>query len=170
MTPVKPRPLTRNVGATPRRPITTPAVGDGAADDGEEQHGRELERREQPQPERRVRELKDQPGLRDVLHPAADLRRELGEEEAPKVGVVQGAQAVGKRAHGHAARVPPLATRLRRRPGSTCSAGTAWPSRESGTRTTSIPWWARPTAPPPWGTGGSPAGPAGRRRTPRSGS
>ena len=26
MTPVKPRPLTRNVGATPRRPITTPAI------------------------------------------------------------------------------------------------------------------------------------------------
>src|SRR5262249_20578290 len=143
------------------------AVGHGAADDREEQHRRELERREQAEAKRRVRELQDQPRLRDVLHPAADLRRELRQEEAAEGGVGQRAQAVGKRTHGHAGRVPPRVTVLRPRPGSTCSADTAWPSRGSRWRTTSIPWWARPRAPPAWGTGGSPAGPGGRRRRPR---
>src|SRR5262249_24107419 len=71
------------------------AVGDGATDDREQEHRRELERGEEAELEGRVRQLQDEPGLRHVLHPAAYLRRELREVEAAKLVVIQRAQAVG---------------------------------------------------------------------------
>jgi hypothetical protein len=109
-----------------------------------------------------------------VLHPAADLRRELREVEAAEFVVVEGAQPVGI---GHrrglsagssfsgsarSSSVRPL--RLPR--GSTCSAGSVWPRQGSTSRTTRTP--SSPgSGPPASGIAGSPAGRARRPRTRR---
>jgi hypothetical protein len=69
------------------------AVRDGAGHEGEAEHGRRLERADEPQPERRVGELEDQPGLRHTLHPGADERDELAREEEAKVPMIEGTQS-----------------------------------------------------------------------------
>ena len=66
------------------------AIGDDAADQ-REQHDRQLaEEIVEPEVERRVGQLEDQPGLRDLLHPVADGRGEGAEPQDAEVAVVEG--------------------------------------------------------------------------------
>ena len=74
------------------------AVADRAAEEREEQDRTELERADEPQPERGVGQLEHEPRLADALHPRADQGDELPAPEQPEVAMTEGAQARG---NGH---------------------------------------------------------------------
>ena len=69
-------------------------VGDDATEQAENDDRPELGDRHQAEPQRIVRQLKDEPGLGDLLHPCPDERDELAAEEEPVVAVTEGADAV----------------------------------------------------------------------------
>ena len=82
-----------------QQPPRRPAIGDHPREGREQEDRPELERSKEPQLERRVRQLEDQPGLRDGLHPGAHGRDELREEEDAEPPVVERAKPAWKR-HG----------------------------------------------------------------------
>ncbi len=71
-------------------------VRDGTGDEGKAEHGRRLERVDEPQLEGRVGELEDQPCLRHALHPGSDERDELAREEEPIVPMIESAEGGGE--------------------------------------------------------------------------
>ena len=81
------------------------ALGQGVREHAREQpedHDRdELGGGHDPEPERVVGQLEDQPGLGDLLHPGADERDRLAAEEQPVVAMAEGGDAAG--AHHRAA-------------------------------------------------------------------
>src|SRR5262249_46295007 len=74
-------------------PTPREAVHQRPRHEREEQERPELEGPEEPEPERRVGQLEDQPGLRDRLHPGAELGDDLGAEELAEVPVVESSEA-----------------------------------------------------------------------------
>ena len=68
------------------------AVGDDAADQGEQEDGELPEEVVETQVERRVRQLEHEPRLRDLLHPVANGRGKGPEPEDAKVPVVKGGE------------------------------------------------------------------------------
>jgi hypothetical protein len=73
-------------------PALRQAVGEGAGDERQQQHRRELQRADETETERRVGELEHEPGLGHRLHPGADERDELRNPEQTKVPVPERAQ------------------------------------------------------------------------------
>ena len=71
------------------------AIDEHAGVEREQQHAERAQRGDQTDVEGRIRQLEDQPPLRDVLHPGADEGHALSEEEKPEV-------AVGERPKGPA--------------------------------------------------------------------
>src|SRR5439155_1402851 len=78
-------------------PLAHP-IDEGAGHEGEGEHGRVLQRADQPEPERRVRQLEHQPGLPHRLHPGPDQRDELTGPEQAIVTVTQSPQS-GRPSH-----------------------------------------------------------------------
>ena len=78
-------------------------VGDHAAEQAEDDHRPELGDRHEPEPERVVGQLEDEPALGDLLHPGPDERDQLAAEEQPVVAMAEGAGAAGTRSSAGAA-------------------------------------------------------------------
>src|SRR5436190_6210648 len=80
-------------------------VDDDAGDQAEERERHELAERENPDRDRRVSQREDEPGLRDALHPRADVRNDLAREEQAIVAVLpdaeEGARAGAKDRRRH---------------------------------------------------------------------
>ena len=70
-------------------PALREVVGDHAAEQAEHQHRRESAHGHETERERIVGELEDEPALGDGLHPRADERDQLAEEEQPVVAVAE---------------------------------------------------------------------------------
>ena len=68
------------------------AIGDDPADQREEQDRQLPEEIVEPEEERRLGQIEDQPGLRDLLHPVADRRGEGAEPQDAEVAVVKGGE------------------------------------------------------------------------------
>src|SRR5439155_11612860 len=71
-------------------------VGEGAGEERQDEHRRELQRADETQAERRVRQLEHEPRLRHRLHPRADQRDELTEPEQAEVAMTERAQGGGQ--------------------------------------------------------------------------
>ena len=72
---------------------TTIDVIDHHAGEQRDQHDwHEARKRHDPEHQRRVRELQHQPRLRDHLHPGADQRDQLSDEEEPEIAMPQRAE------------------------------------------------------------------------------
>ena len=65
------------------------AVGEHAGPGTTEEHGEELQRGRDPERDAAVRELEDEPDLRDLLHPAATARDDLADEVDAEVAGAQ---------------------------------------------------------------------------------
>ncbi len=85
----------RGLRAQEQPPLAHP-IADRPGEEREEQDGAELERADQAEAERRVRQLQHEPRLPDALHPRADEGDELSAPEQPEVPVAEGAQPGGK--------------------------------------------------------------------------
>src|SRR2546426_146731 len=82
-------------------PVFVGAVRDDAGVDGEEQHAERAERGHEAHVERRIGELEDQPSLGHILHPGADQRHALSEEEQAEVAVGERSEAKPPRGFVH---------------------------------------------------------------------
>jgi hypothetical protein len=69
--------------------MTCEAVGDDPADERQQQNRQLAEEVVEPQIKGRLRELEDEPRLRNLLHPVADGRGEGAEPEDAKVAVFE---------------------------------------------------------------------------------
>ena len=86
-----------DLGRDERLPLRQ-GVGDEAAEQAEDDHGRELGGGDAAEHERVVGQLQDQPGLGDGLHPRADQRESLADEEQPVVAMPERARSPWMRA------------------------------------------------------------------------
>ena len=104
-----------------QQPAAIVAIGDDAADEREQQDRQLPEEIVEPEEERRLGEVEDEPALRDLLHPRADRRGEGAEPEDAEIAVSEG----GERA---------LQERLREQPERRARRRAAWlaPSNRSG--------------------------------------
>ena len=81
-----------------QQPPAIVAIGDDAADEREEQDRQLAEEVVEPEVERGLREVEDEPALRDLLHPRADGRGEGAEPEHPEIAIGEcGERAVQER-------------------------------------------------------------------------
>ena len=67
--------------ADEQHPAFREAVAQHASDRRQQQDRGELQRAHEPELEGGLGQLQDEPGLRDTLHPRADLRDELADPE-----------------------------------------------------------------------------------------
>ena len=74
-------------------------IGESAGQEGEAQHGSELQRSDEAELEGGVGQLQNEPGLCDTLHPGSDQRDQLAGDEETEVTMVESAQTGGE-SHG----------------------------------------------------------------------
>ena len=71
------------------------AIGERAGEEGQEEHGAELERADHAELEGRARQFEDDPRLPHALHPRTDERDELSGPEEAEVAMAEGAEPGG---------------------------------------------------------------------------
>ena len=70
------------------------SVGHGAAPQGKHQHGQSSDGRHRAQQNLRSSQLIYEPTLSGGLHPGADQRYELTDEEQPEIAMLQGGKSI----------------------------------------------------------------------------
>ena len=80
-----------------QRPPLGQGVRDQPAEQAQDQHRQEGEGGHEAEDERVAGEVQDEPCLGDLLHPGADERHQLADEEQPVVAVAEGPAAVAQR-------------------------------------------------------------------------